>query len=65
MLIETAGLPTKFPELDTNEVVEAFYHDKKTTVSGLKFVLPTKIGKVEVVKNPDLSALKEAIDECK
>jgi 3-dehydroquinate synthase len=65
MLIETAGLPTKFPQLDTEEVMEAFYHDKKTTVSGLKFVLPTKIGEVEVVKNPDLSALKEAIDECK
>ena len=65
MLIETAGLPTKFPGLDTEEVMEAFYHDKKTTVSGLKFVLPTKIGKVEIVKNPDLSVLKETIDECK
>ena len=64
MLIEAAGLPTKFPELETEKVIEAFSHDKKTTAAGLKFVLPASIGKVEIVKNPDISALKETIDEC-
>jgi len=65
MLIEATGLPTKFPELDTEKVIEAFSHDKKTTAAGLKFVLPASIGKVEIVKNPDISALKETIAECK
>ena len=65
MLIESAGLPTKFPAFDTEKVIEAFYRDKKTTSSELKFVLPTSIGEVEIIKNPDMSALKETIDECK
>ncbi len=65
MLIEAAGLPTKIPLFDTEKVIEAFYRDKKTTSSGLNFVLPTSIGKVEIIKNPDLSALSATIDECK
>lgn len=57
MLIENAGLPTTFPKLDIEQVRQAFYHDKKTTAAGLKFILPCEIGKVEIVKNPDLSFL--------
>jgi len=64
MLIEAAGLPIKFPALEVEKVIEAFYHDKKATISGLKFVLPAKIGKVEIIKNPDLSALSATIVDC-
>lgn len=64
MLIETAGLPTQFPELEVEQVFDAFYHDKKATVSGVKFVLPVEIGKVEIIKNPSSTLLKETIKEC-
>ncbi len=64
MLIEAAGLPTQFPKLQVEEVIATFYHDKKATASDLKFVLPTRIGEVEIVKNPDLDKLKETIIEC-
>ena len=63
-LLESAGLPTQFPELQVEEVIATFYHDKKATASNLKFVLPTKIGEVKIVKNPDLDKLKETIAEC-
>ncbi len=64
MLIEASGLPTQFPELKPEEVIAAFYHDKKATASELKFILPTKIGEVEIVKNPDMDKLKSTIIEC-
>ncbi len=64
MLIESAGLPTQFPKLETEEVIAEFYHDKKATASELKFILPAKIGKVKIIKNPDLAALKETITDC-
>ena len=64
MLIETAGLPTQFPKLQVEEVIATFYHDKKATASDLKFVLPTKIGEVKIIKNPGLDKLKETIIEC-
>ena len=64
-LIETAGLSTAFPDLPVERVIEAFYHDKKTAGSRLKFVLPREIGKVEIVMDPDQNALREAIEESK
>ncbi len=64
MLIESAGLPTQFPKLQVEEVIATFYNDKKATAKDLKFILPTKIGEVEIVKNPDLDKLKETIIEC-
>jgi len=64
MLIESAGLPIQFPKLQVEEVIATFYNDKKATAKDLKFILPTKIGEVEIVKNPDLDKLKETIIEC-
>ena len=64
MLIESAGLPTQFPKLEIEEIIQAFYHDKKATAKDQKFILPTNIGEVEIVKNPNLDKLKETIIEC-
>ena len=64
-LIEAAGLPTAFPDLHADRVVEAFHHDKKTAGARLKFVLPREIGKVEIVPDPDHAALRTAIESSK
>ena len=61
-LIEAAGLPTAFPDLPAEKVIEAFRHDKKTAGARLKFVLPREIGKVEIVTNPDQQLLRAAIE---
>ncbi len=64
-LLNAAGLSTKFPSLQTEEVIAAFYRDKKTEASVVKFVLPRSVGNVEIVKNPDLNALKLTIEAVK
>ena len=64
-LIESAGLPTQFPDLQAEKVISEFYHDKKSEAEDLNFVLPMEIGKVEIVKNPDLKILASAIEKVK
>jgi 3-dehydroquinate synthase len=63
-LLQAAGLPVQFPALDTDAVIASFYHDKKSSAGSLRFVLPTAIGQVEIVDDPDLDLLKKTLDEC-
>ncbi len=58
-LFEALGLEVDMPEVDHDELVELMYHDKKVERGRLRFVLPTRIGHVEVVgdvKNDDVLA---------
>jgi 3-dehydroquinate synthase len=48
-LLAKLGLPTAVLGLDSDELVAAMRHDKKAEHGELKFVLPTKLGHVEVV----------------
>jgi 3-dehydroquinate synthase len=47
-LIDRVGLPTKWPDLDTESVLRTLQGDKKVRDGQLRFVMPTSIGSVEV-----------------
>ncbi|MEM8947118.1 MAG: 3-dehydroquinate synthase [Planctomycetota bacterium] len=49
-LIEALQLPTATPDFDGDELVALMRRDKKADEGQLRFVLPTKIGHVELVK---------------
>jgi 3-dehydroquinate synthase len=54
-LLSCFGLPTAAPELDTELLLEAMTHDKKNRAGSLRFVLPRRLGHVELtdVVTPD------------
>ena len=59
-LISAVGLPTQIPSLPLDEVQKLMWHDKKVQDGRLRFVLPTRIGQVELVltaRNSDLSSV--------
>lgn len=48
-LLEALGLTLTPPKLDPNAVVAAMLHDKKTEHGRLRFILPDRLGHVELV----------------
>lgn len=48
-LLEALGLPVEFPAVDSDTILSAMSHDKKVEHGRLRFVLPTRIGHVELV----------------
>jgi 3-dehydroquinate synthase len=48
-LIERLGLPVRLPKLDPARLVEAMRHDKKVAHGRLRFVLPARLGCVELI----------------
>lgn len=58
-LLERLGLPTVMPSLDEEALLTAMQHDKKTEGGKLRFVLPSRLGHVEVVTgvDPELARL--------
>lgn len=48
-LLQALELPTAPPKLDENEVLAVMRRDKKATAGRLRFILPTKLGHVELV----------------
>ncbi len=58
-LLEAAGLSLDVPDVDRDELIELMYRDKKVERGKLRFVLPTRMGHVELVrdvKNNDVVA---------
>jgi 3-dehydroquinate synthase len=47
-LIESAGLPTAWPDLSADAVLDSLQGDKKVRDGRLRFVMPTGIGSVEI-----------------
>lgn len=48
-LLAALGLPTTLPDLDRTALIQAMGHDKKVEHGRLRFVLPTRMGHVELV----------------
>ena len=48
-LTEVLGLPTKAPKLDRQQILATMMHDKKVEHGKLRFILPTRMGHVELV----------------
>jgi 3-dehydroquinate synthase len=60
-LTETLGLPIKAPKLDPEKILATMMHDKKVEHGKLRFILPTRMGHVELVGNIDASDVKAAL----
>ena len=52
-LLQTIGLATSWEGADADELLELMRHDKKARHGQLRFVLPSKIGHVELVDDVD------------
>ncbi|MBX3414106.1 MAG: 3-dehydroquinate synthase [Pirellulales bacterium] len=50
-LLTALGLPIEVPEVDVDELLASMSHDKKVEHGRLRFVLPTRMGHVELVGN--------------
>src|SRR6476660_5524528 len=52
-LLTALGLPVDFPALDHAAILSAMSRDKKVEHGKLRFVLPTRLGHVELVGDVD------------
>ncbi len=52
-LLSKLGLPVAVPKTDHAEILKAFRSDKKSEGDNLRFVLPSRIGNVELVEHID------------
>lgn len=52
-LLTAIGLPVDFPPLDQTAILDAMSRDKKVEHGKLRFVLPTRLGHVELVGDVD------------
>ena len=60
-LLKSFGLPTTVPEVSHEELIELMYHDKKVERGKLRFVLPSRLGHVEVVRGVDTEDILVAL----
>jgi 3-dehydroquinate synthase len=60
-LLTALDLPTKTPDVDAEEVLAAMSHDKKVEHGRLRFVLPTKLGHVELVGSVAPELVRQAL----
>ena len=60
-LLESFGLPTTLPEVSHEDLIELMYHDKKVERGKLRFVLPSRLGHVEVVRDVSSDDIRTAL----
>lgn len=60
-LIADCGLPTEFPDADGDAMLPVMARDKKVEHGRLRFVLPRRIGHVELISDIDEADVRHAI----
>jgi 3-dehydroquinate synthase len=60
-LIERAGLPTKMPNLEVEEIIQAIKHDKKVLRGKVRFILPKSLGSVFITDEVNLSVVRQIL----
>lgn len=60
-LLAALGLATEVPDLDGQQILSAMQNDKKVQHGRLRFVLPTRMGHVELVENVDANNVAAAL----
>ena len=60
-LLAALGLPVALPKLDPGRIMEAMMHDKKVQHGRLRFVLPDRMGHVELVGDVAPSDVRAAL----
>ena len=61
-LLLALGLPVVLPKLDREALLRAMSHDKKTEHGHLRFVLPTKLGHVELVSDVEADKVRAVLE---
>ncbi len=61
-LIEAAGLPSQWPDLDPEAVLRSLQGDKKVQDGRVRFVLPTAIGSVEIRNDVSEEEIRVCLD---
>jgi len=62
-LLRALGLPLEVPAVDAEQVLAAMGHDKKVEHGRLRFVLPTRLGQVELVGEVPAEAVRAALGQ--
>ena len=61
-LLDAFSLPTRLPTaLDANAVINAMRSDKKAAAGAIRFILPTRIGHVELVDDVPLDLVRSVL----
>ena len=60
-LLAALGLPVALPDLDPGRIMEMMTRDKKVQHGRLRFVLPDRMGHVELVGDVDPSEVRAAL----
>jgi 3-dehydroquinate synthase len=61
-LLKALGLPVDFPPLDHAAILDAMSRDKKVEHGKLRFVLPTRLGHVELVGDVDAADVRAVLE---
>ncbi|MGO4369540.1 3-dehydroquinate synthase [Paenibacillus sp. MCAF20] len=65
-VLSACGLPVRLPEhYDVDAIMDAMMHDKKFKEGTMVFVVPTAIGKVDIVKDVPVSWVREIVEQLK
>ena len=62
-LLQVFGLPVDVPMLNRDKVLDAMMHDKKVQHGQLHFVLPSRMGHVELVGDIDPANVRAALED--
>jgi 3-dehydroquinate synthase len=62
VLLESFHLPLDVPEVDHEELIELMYRDKKVERGKLRFVLPSRMGHVELVRDVGVADIKASLE---
>jgi len=60
-LLQALGLPVELPKLDRQAIIDTMAHDKKVQHGRLRFVLPSRMGHVELVGGIDPADVRAAL----
>ncbi len=62
-LLRRFGLPIAAPGLDADRLFDAMRHDKKTVAGRLRFILPRRIGDVDLVSGVEAAIVREVVQQ--
>ncbi len=62
-LLDAFGLPVVVPDLAVEALLAAMRHDKKVEHGRLRFVLPSRMGAVELVGDIDFELVRQAMED--
>ena len=62
-LLEKAGLPTKWPKLEIDDVLRSLKGDKKVKNGKVSFVMPLTIGDVKIFNNVSNEEIRECLQK--